>query len=227
MHYYRERVMDTVSRLIRLARTEGSVDVRCLLAGQFLLDNPASRPGKAPFHLLLEGRCAVEYRGHTIQLCAGDVVLFPHGGAHRVLVEHGAEPVEAVEKPGVAFPTLQSHGAGAEIDLFCGHYSLAPGAGELLFQTLPEPLHVSFGTDADDPVRMLSTLMRQEAQANGPGTAAILSSPCAAPLGMGLRRSPRRPGSDDVLLTSGDEQAVIDVIAAVARGPRRRSRITA
>src|SRR4030081_3278369 len=82
------------------ARPEGSVDVRCLLAGQFLLDNPASRPGKAPFHLLLEGRCAVEYRGRTIQLCAGDVVLFPHGGAHRVLVEHGAEPVDAGEKPG-------------------------------------------------------------------------------------------------------------------------------
>src|SRR3981189_3183991 len=167
---YRERLMDTVSRLIRLARPEGSVDVRCLLAGQFLLDNPASRPGKAPFHLLLEGRCAVEYRARTIQLCAGDVVLFPHGGAHRVLVEHGAEPVEAGEKPGVAFPTLQSHGAGAEIDLFCGHYSLAPGAGELLLRTLPEPLHVSFGTHTDDPVRMLSTLMRQEAPANGPGT---------------------------------------------------------
>jgi AraC family transcriptional activator of mtrCDE len=193
--------MDTVSRLIRLARPEGSVDVRCLLAGQFLLDNPASRPGKAPFHLLLEGRCAVEYRGRTIQLCAGDVVLFPHGGAHRVLVEHGAEPVEAVEKPGVAFPTLQSHGAGAEIDLFCGHYSLAPGAGELLFRTLPEPLHVSFGTDADDPVRMLSTLMRQEAQANGPGTAAIVSSLCDALLAMVLRSSPRRRVSDDVLWT--------------------------
>jgi AraC family transcriptional activator of mtrCDE len=213
--------MDTVSRLIRLARPEGSVDVRCLLAGHFLLDNPASRPGKAPFHLLLEGRCAVEYRGRTIQLCAGDVVLFPHGGAHRVLVEHGAEPVEAVEKPGVAFPTLQSHGAGAEIDLFCGHYSLAPGAGELLFRTLPEPLHVSFGTDAHDPVRILSTLMRQEAQANGPGTAAIVSSLCDALLAMVLRSSPGRRVSDDVLWTSVDEEAVLDVIDAVLREPER------
>src|SRR5260370_7097021 len=131
--------MDWVSRLFRLARSEGSVDVRCLLAGQLWVDTPASRPGKAPFHLLLEGRCAVEYRGCTIQLCAGDVVLFPHGGAHRVLVEHGAEPVEAVETPGVAFPTLQSHGAGAEIDLFCRHYSLPPAPGHLLFPTLPHP----------------------------------------------------------------------------------------
>src|SRR5258705_4621988 len=182
--------MDTVSRLIRVARPEGSVAVACLLGGQFWLDSPASRPGKAPFHLLIEGRCAVEYRARTIQLCAGDVVLFPHGGAHRVLVEHGAEPVEAVEKPGAAFPTLQSPGAGAEIDLFCGHYSLAPGAGELVFQTLPEPLHVSFGTDADEPLRMPSTLVRQEAQANGPGTAGIASSLCKPLPATGLRRSP-------------------------------------
>src|SRR5260370_22008824 len=213
--------MDWVSRLFRLARSEGSVDVRCLLAGQLWVDTPASRPGKAPFHLLLEGRWAVEYRARRIQLCAGDVVLFRHGGAHRVLVEHGAEPVEAVEKPGVAFPTLQSHGAGAEIDLFCGHYSLAPGAGELLFQTLPEPLHVSFGTDADDPVRMLSTLMRQEAQANGPGTAAIVSSLCDALLAMGLRSSPGRRVADDVLLASVDDEAVLDVIEAALSRPSR------
>lgn len=213
--------MDTVSRLIRLARPQGSIDVRCLLAGQFSLDNPASLPGKAPFHLLLEGQCAVEYGDRTIQLRAGDVVLFPHGGAHRVLVEHGAEPIETVEKTGVAFPTLHSHGAGAEIDLFCGHYSLAPGAGELLFRTLPEPLHVSFGADPDDPARMLSTLMRREAQAGGPGTAAIVSSLCDALLAMVLRSSPGRRVSDDVLWTAADHEAVLDVIDAVLREPGR------
>lgn len=211
--------MDTVSRLIRLARPQGSVDVRCLLAGQFSLDNPAGRPGEAPFHLLLEGQCAVEHGDRTIQLRAGDVVLFPHGGAHRVLVEHGAEPIETVEKTGVAFPTLHSQGAGAEIDLFCGHYSLPPGAGELLFRTLPEPLHVSFGADPDDPVRMLSTLMRREAQANGPGTAAIVSSLCDALLAMVLRSSPGRRVSDDVLWTAADDEAVLDVIDAVLREP--------
>src|SRR5258705_1953331 len=212
--------MDAVSRLIRLARPEGSVDVRCLLAGQFLLDNPASRPGKAPFHRLLEGRWAVGYRARTIQLCGGDVVLFPHGGAHRVLVEHGAEPVEAVEKPGVAFPTLQSHGAGAEIDLFCGHYSLAPGAGELLFRTLPEPLHVSFGTDADDPVRMLSTLMRQEAQANGPGTAASMSSRRDALLAIVVRSPPRPRVAFDVPWTPSDRQGLLHPIDFRLREPR-------
>jgi AraC family transcriptional activator of mtrCDE len=216
--------MDTVSHLIRLARPEGSVDVRCLLASQFTLGNPASPPGKAPFHLLLEGRALVEFAGRTIQLCAGDVVLFPHGTAHRVLIDREAEPIETVREPGVAFPTLRSRSALPEIDLFCGHYSLAPGAGELLFRTLPEPLHVSFG--ADEPVRMLSTLMRHEAHANGPGTATIVSSLCNALLAMVLRSSPEQRLSGDMLWTAANDDAVRSVIDAVLREPGRNWSIT-
>jgi AraC family transcriptional regulator, activator of mtrCDE len=213
--------MDAVSHLIRLARPEGSIDVRCLLGGRFALDNPAGSPGTAPFHLLLEGRALVEFAGRTIPLCAGDVVLFPHGTAHRVLTDRDAAPVETVEEPGVAFPTLRSPGELPEIDLFCGHYSLAPGAGELLFRTLPEPLHVSFGADADEPVRLLSTLMRRETQANGPGTATIVSSLCTALLAMVLRSSPEQRLSGDLLWTAAGDDAVRGVIDAVLREPGR------
>jgi AraC family transcriptional activator of mtrCDE len=213
--------MDTVSRLIRLARTEGSVDVRCLLAGQIVRDHPVSRPRMAPFHLLLRGRCTVEYDGRMIQMRAGDVVLFPRGGPHKVRVEYGDQPVEAFEESGSAFPTLRSKSAETVVDLFCGHYMLAPGAGELLFRTLPEPLHVSFGTGAGDPVRMISELMRAEADADGPGAAAVVSSLCDALLAMVLRSSPGRRVSDDVLWTAVDDEAVVDVIDAVLRDPGR------
>lgn len=211
--------MDTVSRLIKLARAEGSIDLRCLVAGQFALTVPA-RPGKAAFNLLLEGRCAIEYEGRMIRFCAGDIVLLPRGTAHRVLCD-GTEPIKTVEQPGVAFPTLRSPGAQAEIDLFCGHYSLAPGAGELLFQTLPEPLHVSFGIDAQDPVRMLSTLIRHEAQSSEQGTAAIVSALCNALLAMVLRSSPQRRVSSAVLWTAADDKAVLEMIDAVLREPGR------
>lgn len=216
--------MDTVSRLIRLVRSEGSVDVRCLLGGQFVRDHAPSPPGEAPFHLLLDGRCAVEYEGRTIPLKAGDMVLFPRGGAHRVVAERGAEPAREFDirsMPGQAFPTLHSDGAKPAMDLFCGHYNLSPGAGELLFRTLPEPLHVSFGTDNDEPVRMLSALMRQEAQVDGPGTSAIVSALCDALLAMVLRSSPGRRVSNDVLWTSADDETVLDVINAVLSDPGR------
>lgn len=216
--------MDAISRLIKLARSEGCVDVRCLLAGQFVRDHSASRPGEAPFHLLLEGSCVVEYRGRAIPLRAGDFVLFPQGGAHRILAEHdagSARALDTLETPGTMFRTLHSEGAGPAIDLFCGHYTLAPGAGELLFRTLPEPLHVSFGSEAGDPVRMLGALMRREAEIDGPGTTAIVSAFCDALLAMVLRSSPARRVSNDVLWTSVEDEAVADVIDAVLSEPGR------
>jgi AraC family transcriptional activator of mtrCDE len=208
--------MDAVSRLIRMARLEGAVDVRCLLAGRFTLDNPASGPGEIPFHLLLEGHCTIHAAGRVLHLRPGDLVLFPRGGAHRVVADTDVRTADAVEEPGVAFPTLRTPGTAAEIDLFCGHYKLAPGAGALLFQTLPDPLHVSFGDDTSAPA--LSTLMRLEAHTERPGTAAIVSSLCDALLAMALRGSPL-PG--EPLWTATTDTAVLNAIGAVLHDPSR------
>ena len=52
--------MDALSRLVRLARLRGGVDVRCLVAGRYTLENPDAGAGQAPFHLLLSGTCDLE-----------------------------------------------------------------------------------------------------------------------------------------------------------------------
>jgi AraC family transcriptional activator of mtrCDE len=218
--------MDPLSRLVGLARPEGSIDVRCLLAGRFALDNPASRSGEVPFHILLEGRCTVEFAGRMVQLRAGDVLLFPRGAAHRVFVDRGDEPTEMVEEPGVAFAVRRSRAAEPEVDLFCGRYRVAPGAGDLLFRTLPEALHVSFGTGGYEPIRMLSALIRREANAGGPGSAAIVSSLCNALLAMVLRVSPERRLPGDVPWTATADDAVLCVIDAVLGEPGRDWSIT-
>ena len=78
------------------------------------------------------------------------------------------------------------------IDLFCGHYTFGAGAGAMLFRTLPDPLHVSLRAARprrDEVLRMLSALMRGEAEHEGDGTAAILSALCTVLLAMVLRTS--------------------------------------
>lgn len=177
--------MDAISTLIRMARLEGAIDLRCLLAGSHVMDNPAT-PGLVPFHLLLEGACEAEVGGHTVQLRAGDVLVLPRGGHHRIRVADTAPPLPAARHEGESVATLSSPGAPA-IDLFCGHYSYRPGAGELLFAGLPEILHASFGTDADSPLRLLGALMRNEAGLDGPGAGALLASLCEALLALVLR----------------------------------------
>jgi AraC family transcriptional activator of mtrCDE len=218
--------MDPLSRLVELARPEGSIDVRCLLAGRFAVDNPASRSGEVPFHILLAGRCTVAFAGRTVQLQAGDVLLLPRGVAHRVFADRGDETVETVEEPGGAFPVRRSRGAEPEIDLLCGRYRVAPGAGDLLFRTLPEALHVSLGVDGYEPIQMLSALMRREANAGGPGTAAIVSSLCNALLAMVLRVSAKQRLSADMPWTGVDDHAVLCLIVTVLNEPGRDWSIT-
>jgi AraC family transcriptional activator of mtrCDE len=91
--------------------------------------------------------------------------------------------------------TLRSAGEPA-VDLFCGHYTYHPGAGELLFAGLPGILHASFGTGADSPLRLLGELMRNEAGLDGPGAGALLASLCEALLALVLRGAGADPAAD-------------------------------
>ena len=52
--------MDTLSRLIDLARPQASLDLRCLLSGAFDIDHAPMEAGVAPFHLVLGGACLIE-----------------------------------------------------------------------------------------------------------------------------------------------------------------------
>ena len=77
--------MDTLSRLIDLARPQASLDLRCLLSGAFDIDHAPLEAGVAPFHLVLDGACVIEAAsGAQVRLQAGDFMLFPRGAAHRM-----------------------------------------------------------------------------------------------------------------------------------------------
>jgi len=213
--------MDTVSHLLRLARLEASLDKRCLLGGSTRMDVAPHAVRQAPFHILLEGTCRFETGGTTLDLRPGDVVIVPRGGPHRVTTPgHGA--VNGVtETPGTAFATTRSDDAGVPvIDLFCGHFTFGAGAGAILFDSLPEPLHVSFGQspETDGVLRMLSTLMRDEAARDSDGTAAILSALCTALLAMMLRTS-RGCVTDASLWTAVPDERIGQAIARIVSNP--------
>ena len=212
--------MDTISRLIRMARLRASVDRRCLLAGTTVMDMSECGEGKAPFHALLDGTCTLELPDRRIELWAGDVVLLPRGEPHRIRTAGAGRTQGVVETPGDSFTTVRSPSGEEVIDLFCGHYVFGSGAGALLFRSLPDPLHVSFAEsdEANEIVRILSTIMREEARNEGPGTAVILSYLCGALLAMVLRKSPR-PLAETALWTAADDERIRAVIDAVLREP--------
>ncbi|WP_329423481.1 AraC family transcriptional regulator [Streptosporangium sp. NBC_01495] len=217
----RERlIMDSVSHLVRLARAQATLDRRCLLAGATLMDMPAQGEGKAPFHVLLDGACTLELPDRRVELRPGDVALLPRGTPHRVRTTGSGRTQGVVETLGGAFSTVRSRTGEGVIDLFCGYYSFGPGAGAMLFRSLPDPLRVSFAEsgEVEEIVRMLSAIMRREARNDGPGTAAILSALCDALLAMVLRKSSGRL-AETALWTAAHDERIRAVIDEVLRDP--------
>jgi AraC family transcriptional activator of mtrCDE len=197
--------MDTLSRLIDLARPQASLDLRCLLSGAFDIDHAPLEAGVAPFHLVLDGSCVIETAaGEQFELQAGDFMLFPRGAAHRVrdvkrsaggppltLGHDGMLPVRHNDGQETAAPSAHApdhtatHGG---VDLLCGRFVYAPGSSALLLNVLPDPLHVSLG-DAHtlDALQMVITLMRGEAERRQPGALAIVTGLSYALFAMALR----------------------------------------
>ncbi|MCE7001570.1 AraC family transcriptional regulator [Kibdelosporangium philippinense] len=180
--------MDTVSRLIGLARLAASVDKRCLLGRTTVMDVPDAGDGEAWFHVLLDGECTVDLPSGQLALKAGEALVVPNGERHRVRTNGPGRLHGTVETAGESYDTIRSsHTEDDVIDLFCGRYTYGSGAGAILFRTLPDPLHVNLSTS--DSVAMLTTIMRREARESGAGTAVILGALSSALLAMMLRQS--------------------------------------
>ncbi|MEU5564987.1 AraC family transcriptional regulator [Micromonospora musae] len=216
--------MDSISRIIRSARLEGAVDVRCLLAGTHVLDNPPGAAGQVPFHLLLDGDCVAEIDDRVVDLHAGDVLILPRAGRHRIRVVADGPPLPSGRHTGDSVTTLRGEDTPT-VDLFCGHYTYQPGAGELLFAGLPDIVHASFGLGAGSPLHPLGELMRSEAALDAQGTGALLASLCEALLVLVLRGDERGAPSTANLLTpwtAVTDASLRAVVDAVVNEPQRR-----
>lgn len=181
--------MDALSRLIRLAGFQASLELRCQLGGRFVVPHEPARAGEAPFHLVLAGSCRLELPdATTLTLQAGDFVFFPRGSAHRI-VDDGAAPGR-VARMTVAHGGLlpvRRNGSRIDMDLLCGRLDYLPGRS-LLLQGLPDALHVSLL--ACRPAATLQGLvefMRAESEAAAPGALAIVTALSQALLTLALR----------------------------------------
>ncbi|WMY12442.1 AraC family transcriptional regulator [Paraburkholderia phenoliruptrix] len=193
--------MDTLSRLLDLARPQASLDLRCLLAGAFDVDHAPMEPGIAPFHLVLGGQCVVETAdGAEVPLQTGDFMMFPRGAAHRVrdtqrraaaaplaITHDGLLPIKH-NRPGGSGEPASSTTTEADLDLLCGRFVYTPGSSALLLNALPDPFHVPLGgTHALGSLQALIGLMRDEAGRRQPGALAIVTALSHALFAMALR----------------------------------------
>lgn len=171
--------MDTLSRLLSLYTIRTSLDIRCELAAPWVLDEPPSEPGSAPFHVIVDGAARLEAPGQdSVLLQAGDIVVFPGGSAHRLLAGDAAQAQAVAELPAAGPLRRKGNGGdGPGSAILCGRFMFDDGARHALMKALPPMMVVRA---AGFPgLHALVTLLQQETadpgQAPRPGAGVVVA----------------------------------------------------
>jgi AraC-like DNA-binding protein len=150
--------MDALSQTLRVVHLVGAVFLQARFTAPWCYQSPradVAAPLLEPqaervvvFHLITEGECVVEMDGEPpTRLVAGDIVLFPHGDAHRMGSEPGLPPATGgvpltevlARRPG----RIAYGGGGAPTKLVCGYLACDDRLARMLLSGLPPLLRVN------------------------------------------------------------------------------------
>lgn len=138
--------MDILDKLVDFAQLTGSVDVQCLLGGQWSVRHETlQREGLV--HIVTSGNGYLCIDGETSPrpVSTGDIVFFPRGLGH--VLSHDGKCGESLQ------PDMRQHGAftvkqcgnGQDMSLFCArfrydtHADLMNGLPETVFLNIAHP----------------------------------------------------------------------------------------
>lgn len=183
--------MDLLSRLLTLMPVTGRLDVRCHFGAPWRIEQPGAGAREIAYHVLLSGDAVVEdAHGAPVAMHAGDIVLFPSGGAHALHDGSGEAPAAARTRTQNGLTVETNSGDGAAADLLCGRFLLPAVPQRLLRENLPARLVVHSaregGTAPEHLVRLIA-LMRDEAHEAGPGSESLVNHLSGALFALTLR----------------------------------------
>lgn len=133
------------------------------------------------YHFVIEGSAYAQLEGGgLVGIDAGDIVIFPHGDAHRMV----SNPQSQLQEIAAILPRLQSRdlglvraGGGGELTRFvCGYLACEPHLFRPILSGLPPMITVNIRADGSG--RWLENCIRhlvEEADAGRPGSEAMLS----------------------------------------------------
>lgn len=149
--------MDALSEVLKVVRLGSAVFFHARFSAPWCFATPEAasvmqtlHPGAERmvlYHMVTEGRCIVTVEGgDSIELAAGDIVMFPHGDAHRMASEAGVVPGRPVDLPALLRrkPRMLRFGGGGESTRFiCGYLACDPRLWRPILSALPRVLKVS------------------------------------------------------------------------------------
>jgi len=175
---------DPLAEALHYLRMDGMFYCRSELSAPWGLDLPAMADCLW-FHIVTDGACTLELDDDTsLTVAAGDVIVFPHGTAHRAFSDPTAATPLVFDLPhdyiSRSYAILR-HGAGGDpSNIVCGVVQLGhPAAAELL-AVLPQAIHiVAADTRSDwDWLPGVLSMMATEAQSTRPGGETVITRLC-------------------------------------------------
>ena len=149
--------MDAFSETLRVVRLTGAIFINARFTAPWCYQSPTAdtaapllEPGAERvviFHLVTEGDCWVEIHGERpMALTAGDVVVFPHGAAHRMASAPGVAPGAGRPLADVLARRprqLTFGGGGALTRIVCGYMACDARVARMLLAGLPAVVKVN------------------------------------------------------------------------------------
>lgn len=196
--------MDTLSQLLALYPVRTALDVRCHFGAPWLLDHAQAERGVAPYHLITRGTAKVEgFDG--LMLGAGDVIVFPHGAAHRLYTGDPARATPPTTGGAGQLRYKGNEGEGDPTDILCGEFRFdLDEAGGGLLAALPAILVVHTAERAEARgLRQVMEVLQAEAEAPRDGSESIVRQLASALFALLIRgwvaQAPGVPGLFAVL----------------------------
>jgi AraC-like DNA-binding protein len=184
--------MDALSEVLQAIHLDGAVYLNAEFTAPWCVQSEygvRTAAGHLPrseqiafFHVLVEGTCRARLveGGDTLDLKAGDILLFPHDRPHLLGSDVSLTPSpskEVIETPVEGGLLQMRHGGGGAVTRFvCGYLACDPRVCRPLFGALPRMLRVSIGDNAE--AAWLLQLLRvgvQQSAAQGPGARSLLA----------------------------------------------------
>jgi AraC-like DNA-binding protein len=182
--------MDALSETLRVVRLTGAIFINARFTAPWCYQSPSAdtaapflEPGAERvviFHLVTEGESWVELQDEPpLRLVAGDVVVFPHGAAHRMNSAPGLAPATGRPLADVLARRprqLAFGGGGAVTRIVCGYMACDARVAQMLLAGLPAVVKVNVrGSDAGEWLESSLRYALAEARSPRPGGAGVLA----------------------------------------------------
>ena len=137
------------------------------------------------FHVITSGECTLrDSKGVEYRCRQGDVLVLPRGGGHKAFDRPDAETPTVFDLPHEYKSenyAIMRHGGGGDLTtLICGVVRFGHPAARTLLDLLPEVLHISTITNAEQWqwFPSLLSLMAAETRTSRPGGEAVITRLC-------------------------------------------------